>query len=121
MYERKIPIDLDCGVTVTQLVIGGKWNPYIINCITNGHHRPVDFQKIIPGATKRVLNKHLSELEELKIVYKVIYPVVPMKVEYYLTELGESLVPIIRLMDEWGIKNRELFTEQGRCVKENNK
>lgn len=119
MYERKIPIDLDCGVTITQLVIGGKWNPYIINCITNGHHRPIDFQKNIPGVTKRVLNKHLCELERLGVVFKVVHAVVPMKVEYFLTELGESLVPIIRLMDEWGNKHRELFNEQGKCVEEN--
>ncbi len=119
MYERKIPVDLDCGVQVTQLVLGAKWNPYIINCITAGHHRPVDFQKQIKGSTKRVLNKHLCELEEFKIIYKVIHATVPMKVEYFLTELGESLVPIIRKMEEWGDKHRDLFNEQGKCIEEN--
>lgn len=42
------------------------------------------------------------------IVRKVVYPVVPMKVEYFLTELGNSLVPIIRMMDDWGNKHRYL-------------
>lgn len=91
---RKIPIDTNCGVTVTQFVIGGKWKPYLINCITKGYHRPIDFQKVIEGATKRVLTQQLNELEEMGIVRKVVYPVVPMKVEYFLTELGNSLVPV---------------------------
>ena len=108
MYERKIPIDPNCGVTVTQFVIGGKWKPYLINCITKGYHRPIDFQKVIEGATKRVLTQQLNELEEMGIVRKVVYPVVPMKVEYFLTELGNSLVPIIRMMDDWGNKHRYL-------------
>ena len=108
MYERKIPIDTNCGVTVTKFVIGGKWKPYLINCITKGYHRPIDFQKVIEGATKRVLTQQLNELEEMGIVRKVVYPVVPMKVEYFLTELGNSLVPIIRMMDDWGNKHRYL-------------
>ena len=100
--------DSNCGVTVTQFVIGGKWKPYLINCITKGYHRPIDFQKVIEGATKRVLTQQLNELEEMGIVRKVVYPVVPMKVEYFLTELGNSLVPIIRMMDDWGNKHRYL-------------
>lgn len=47
-YEYKIPpIDLDCGVTIKQYVMGAKWKPYLINCMTKGIHRPVDFQRII--------------------------------------------------------------------------
>lgn len=95
MYEHKIPpIDLDCGVTMTLHVIGGKWKPYLINCITKGFHQPKEFQKIITGATKRVLVKQLGELEIAGVVRKVTYDTVPMKTEYFLTELGESLVPI---------------------------
>ena len=108
MYERKIPINLGCGIEVTMNIIGGKWKPYLINCITKGYHRPIDFQKVIEGATKRVLTQQLNELEEMGIVRKVVYPVVPMKVEYFLTELGNSLVPIIRMMDDWGNKHRYL-------------
>ena len=108
IYERQIPIVTNGGETVTQFVIGGKWKPYLINCITKGYHRPIDFQKVIEGATKRVLTQQLNELEEMGIVRKVVYPVVPMKVEYFLTELGNSLVPIIRMMDDWGNKHRYL-------------
>lgn len=114
MYEHKIPpIDLDCGVTMTLHVIGGKWKPYLINCITKGFHQPKEFQKTIVGATKRVLVKQLGELETAGVVRKVTYDTVPMKTEYFLTELGESLVPIIRMIDRWGLEHKELFNEMG--------
>lgn len=114
MYEHKIPpIDLDCGVTMTLHVIGGKWKPYLINCITKGYHQPKEFKKIIIGATKRVLVKQLGELEVAGVVRKVTYDTVPMKTEYFLTELGESLVPIIRMIDRWGLEHKDLFNEMG--------
>ena len=98
MYEHKIPpIDLDCGVTMTLHVIGGKWKPYLINCITKGFHQPKEFQKIITGATKRVLVKQLGELEIAGVVRKVTY----------------DTVPIIRMIDKWGLEHKALFNEMG--------
>ena len=114
MYEYKIPpIDPDCGVTITQYVMGAKWKPYLINCMTRGIHRPVEFRHAIKGATRRVLVQQLGELEAVGVVRRVVYDTVPMKTEYFLTELGESLVPIIRLMDAWGHAHREMFDEMG--------
>lgn len=114
MYEHKIPpIDLDCGVTITQYVIGAKWKPYLINCMTKGIHRPVDFTRVIKGATRRVLVQQLGELEAVGVVRHVVYNTVPMKTEYFLTHFGESLVPIIRMMDEWGNNHRYMFNEMG--------
>lgn len=110
MYERKIPIDIDCGVTVFQAVIGAKWKPYIINCIIRGYHRPSEFNKVIKDASKRVLARQLKELEEMGIVRKVVYPTVPLKVEYFLTELGKSMVPIVRMMDDWGLAHKDLIS-----------
>lgn len=114
MYEHKIPpIDLDCGVTITQYVMGAKWKPYLINCMTKGFHRPVEFQREIKDATRRVLVQQLGELQSRGIVRRVVHDTVPMKTEYFLTELGESLVPIIRMMDAWGNRHRNLFGEMG--------
>lgn len=114
MYEHKIPpIDLDCGVTITQYVMGGKWKPYLINCMTWGIHRPVDFQRMINGATRRVLVQQLGELEAVGVARRIVYNTVPMKTEYFLTELGESLIPIIRMMDAWGNDHRGMFNEMG--------
>ncbi|ADV43005.1 helix-turn-helix domain-containing protein [Bacteroides helcogenes] len=109
MYERKIPINPDCGIEITMNVIGGKWKPWLINRIREGNHRPMDLQRAIPIATKRVLTQQLNELENMGVVYKIVYPVIPAKVEYFLTNLGESLLPIIDLMDEWGNNHRNLF------------
>ena len=107
MYERKIPVNWDCGIEVTLIVIGGKWKPWLINRIREGHHRPMDLQRVIPAATKRVLTQQLNELENMGVVYKKIYAVIPARVEYYLTDFGLSLLPIIDAMDSWGQTRRE--------------
>lgn len=87
MYERKIPINLDCGIEITMNVIGGKWNPWLINRIREGRHRPMDLQRAIPITTKRVLTQQLNELENI------------------------GLFPIIDAMNEWGNNHRNLFEE----------
>lgn len=81
--------------------------------MTKGIHRPVEFQKTIKGATRRVLVQQLGELESVGVVRRVIHDTIPMKTEYFLTELGESLVPIIQMMDKWGNEHRDLFNEMG--------
>lgn len=113
-YERKIPIDLDCGVTIYQIMLGGKWKPYLINCMNRGVDRLVDFQKIIPGATKRVLAQQLMEMERMGLVSKTVYAELPLRTEYRLTSLGESAIPIIRAMDAWGLAHSSLFDELGQ-------
>lgn len=112
-YERKIPVDLQCGVTVYDLMAGGKWKPYLINCMNRGIKRPSEFRRVIPGATKRVLQQQLNEMEQMGLVVKVVFAEVPLRVEYSLTERGKSLIPIISMMDEWGLRHALLFDEFG--------
>lgn len=112
-YERKIPIDLECGVTIYQLVAGGKWKPYLINCMNRGIHRPADFRRIIPGATKRVLIEQLGQMEAMGLVTKKVFAELPPRAEYSLTDRGRSLIPIIRLMDSWGLEHASLFDPMG--------
>ncbi len=102
MYERKIPKDLTCGMGMTMEIIGGKWKPCLIFNINRGYRRPSQLQRLNPNATCRVLNQQLKELEEHGVVRRVVYAELPPKVEYFLTELGESLMPVIRTMDNWG-------------------
>nr|WP_295870334.1 helix-turn-helix domain-containing protein [uncultured Chitinophaga sp.] len=102
MYEKKNPKDLSCGIGVTLEIIGGKWKPCLINSIHKGIHRPSELARQNPTASKRVLSLQLKELEEHGVIRKVIYPVLPPKVEYFLTGLGESLLPIVALMETWG-------------------
>lgn len=112
-YERKILVDLQCGVTVYDLMAGGKWKPYLINCMNRGIKRPSEFRRVIPGATKRVLQQQLNEMEQMGLVVKVVFAEVPLRVEYSLTERGMSLIPIIGMMDEWGRRHAPLFDEFG--------
>lgn len=113
-YERKIPIDLECGVTVYDLMAGGKWKPYLLNCMNRGIRRPSEFRRVIPGASKRVLQEQLNEMERMGLVTKEVFAEIPARVEYSLTERGRSLLPIIRAMDAWGLAHAHLFTEMGQ-------
>ena len=113
-YERKIPIDLGCGVSIYQIMAGGKWKPYLINCMNRGLRRPSQFLRVIPGVSKRVLAQQLSEMERMGIVVRTVYPETPPCTEYELSETGRSIIPIIRMMDEWGLKHNNLFDEMGK-------
>jgi len=104
MYEKKIPVKRRNGVDITFYVIEGKWKRDIILCLNDGIKRPVEVQKHLAEAkaSARVLNQQLRELEKFGVIYKKVYPSVPPKVEYYLTEIGNELIPLLRAMDEWG-------------------
>lgn len=112
-YKRKIPIDLECGVTIYDLMAGGKWKPYLINCMNRGLHRPSEFARIIPGATRRVLQQQLYEMERMGLVTRTVYAEIPARVEYHLTPRGQSLLPIISMMDSWGLAHASLFDQWG--------
>lgn len=118
MYERKIPEDLDCGIIVTMKVLGGKWQPCIIDAIDRGIRRPSELHRYLTPASGRVINMQLRELEQYGIIYKKIYNGLPLKVEYYLTALGESILPIIAAIDKWGIANREQIKKRHLLVQE---
>lgn len=105
MYERKIPPSLNCGLDLIGEVLYGKWKIRLLWFINEGHQRPSELQRKIPDASRRVLNMQLKELEDHDLVTKKIYPVVPPKVEYSLTEFGNTLIPVISVLGEWGDKN----------------
>lgn len=107
MYERKIPPSLNCGLDLIGEVLYGKWKIRLLWFINEGHQRPSELQRKIPDASRRVLNMQLKELEDHDLVTKKIYPVVPPKVEYSLTEFGNTLIPVISVLGEWGDKNEE--------------
>ncbi|MBC9795957.1 winged helix-turn-helix transcriptional regulator [Sinomicrobium weinanense] len=107
MYERKIPEDLECGVTITAKVLGGKWKPCIIDSIRRGIQRPSELHQDITEASPRVINMQLRELLDHGIIDKKIYPGLPLKVEYNLTPVGEGILFIIDAMDKWGEENRD--------------
>ncbi|WP_212005059.1 helix-turn-helix domain-containing protein [Chitinophaga sp. HK235] len=109
MYEKKIPKEFTCGMAVLMEIIGGKWKSYLIYLIKNGVRRPAELQRAVPSASRRVLDLQLRELEFHGIIRRVIYPEMPPKVEYYLTSFGESMLPVVASMEEWGLKYMDTF------------
>lgn len=105
MKDRKIPLSLNCGLDLVGEVLYGKWKIRLLWFINEGYRRPSELQRKIPDASRRVLNIQLKELEEHELVSKIIYPVVPPKVEYNLTEFGKSLIPVILAIGQWGDHN----------------
>lgn len=111
MYERKIEKQYSCALEITSEIIGGKWKPTLINLIYEGIIRPSELQRAMPAASRRAINIQLNELFEHGIIEKKIYPVLPLKVEYTLTELGTCLLPITLAMENWGNKYRDHFSQ----------
>ena len=100
-------MNLNCGLDLVGEVLYGKWKIRLLWFIKQGHQRPSELQRKIPDASRRVLNVQLKELEQHELISKVVYPVVPPKVEYNLTEFGESLIPVIGAIGQWGDRNEE--------------
>lgn len=109
MYERKIPVDLECPLRLTMSLIDSKWKSCILDELRHKPLRPSELHKLLPEAAPRVLDLQLKELTEDGLVSKTIYPELPPRSEYAITELGKSLIPIIDAMLDWGEKNKELF------------
>ncbi|MFA9288970.1 MAG: winged helix-turn-helix transcriptional regulator [Weeksellaceae bacterium] len=89
-------------VKTTLDVIGGKWKPLILWLLKDKTLRFNELYKAINGITQKMLTQQLRELEADQIVKRTVYPEVPPKVEYSVTEFGKTLQPIFKLMDEWG-------------------
>ena len=93
----------NCEKELTLAIIGGKWKMLILwHLGKEGTKRFGELRSMMPGITQRMLVSQLRELEEDLIVHREVYPVVPPKVEYSLTETGESLMSILGSMYEWG-------------------
>lgn len=93
----------NCEKELTLSVIGGKWKMLILwHLGKEGTKRFGELKALMPGITQRMLVNQLRELEEDLIVEREVYPVVPPKVEYSLTEQGRSLMPILDAMYNWG-------------------
>ena len=107
MYEKKIPLSLNCGLDLIGEVLYGKWKIRLLWFISEGYKRSSELQRKIPDASRRVLYMQLKELEDHELITKKIYPVVPPKVEYSLTEFGRTLIPVISVLGQWGDENQE--------------
>lgn len=91
-----------CPVEATLELIGGKYKALILWHLSEGTMRFSELKKEIAGATPKMLTQQLRELETQNLLNRKVYPVIPPKVEYSLTELGRSLMPVLVAMRDWG-------------------
>ena len=112
-YEKKIPVDLDCPLRLTMSLIESKWKSCILDELRSGKpFRPSEIHKLLPEAASRVLDIQLKDMVEDGLVAKTIYPELPPRSEYVITELGLSLIPIIDSMLKWGQENFHIFEKK---------
>lgn len=109
---REYPENLTCPVEFTRDRIAGKWKlPILWHIYDKEVIRYGELKKSVHNITHKMLSSQLKELVELDLVHKELYHQVPPKTEYTLTEQGKSLVPILDLMYDWGIKHMKSSNE----------
>ena len=96
-----------CPVATTVQLIGSKWKLLILRNLLARPWRFNELKKNLEGISQKVLTDSLRSLEEDGIVTRTVYPEVPLRVEYSLSELGDSMRPIIKAMEDWGIGYQE--------------
>ena len=102
MKRRNFAHRPGCAVEATLDLIDGKWKGVILYHLLFGTKRFNELRRMFPAASQRILTLQLRELERDGLVHREVYPQVPPKVEYSLTNLGRALKPILFLMREWG-------------------
>ncbi|MDW7616223.1 winged helix-turn-helix transcriptional regulator [Peribacillus simplex] len=98
MQKKKYNI----SVEATLEVMGGKWKCVILCHLTHGKKRTSELKRLMPNITQKMLTQQLRELEKDKVINRIVYNQVPPKVEYELSEYGQSLESILSALCTWG-------------------
>ena len=101
-----------CGVVYALDLIGGRWKMLILYKLGMGRKRFSQLRKELPNITERMLTLQLKELEKDHLIARTVYPEVPVRVEYELTESANVLSPIWQAMERWGDAHRENFGDR---------
>lgn len=104
-----------CPIDFTIDLISGKWSMWVLWTLQNDPLRFGEIRNRIPGITEKMLIQQLKKFESYNIVVRKVYPQVPPKVEYSLTEHGKSLKPIMLLIKQWG--DEHLHIQEGYLIK----
>lgn len=109
-----------CPVGATLDLIGGKYKALILWHLAKSKLRFSQLNKLIPGATAKMLTQQLREMEAQDLIHREVFPVVPPKVEYSLTDLGKSLMPVLIAMRDWGSEYLHKKNISSNCIMMNN-
>ncbi|MBD8876017.1 winged helix-turn-helix transcriptional regulator [Roseibium polysiphoniae] len=101
-----------CAVEATLSLIDGKWKGVVLYHLLDSTLRFNEIRKKLPSVTQRMLTNQLRSLETDGLIERKVYPVIPPKVEYSLTERGRSLEPVIMALKHWGDANKELWPDE---------
>lgn len=107
--------EANCPVEATLDLIGGKYKALILWHLSSGTMRYNQLQKLV-AATPRMLTLQLRELESQNLISRKVYPEVPPKVEYSMTDLGRSLMPILTAMRDWGADYLRSQNIEPNCI-----
>ena len=110
MRHKQYDCDFGCPVEACVEVIGGKWKGVILFHLLGGTKRFNELARLMPDVTQRMLTRQLRELEADQVVARKIYPEIPPRVEYSLTEFGRTLDPVLRTLQKWGMAYLEQIT-----------
>jgi DNA-binding HxlR family transcriptional regulator len=94
--------EINCPVTATLQLIGGKWKPIIMYCLRSETRRFGEIGARIPTISRKVLTEQLKELEKDNLIIRKHFKEIPPRVEYSLTELGKSMAPVFFEIEKWG-------------------
>jgi DNA-binding HxlR family transcriptional regulator len=109
MYQRKLPVELECGLHLFMEVISGKWKLNLIWCIYTGIKRPGELHRRISRASRRLLDTQLRQLVDQGIIARTTFDQRPLRVEYEVTPLGQTLIPVIEVTARWGEAHRDVL------------
>lgn len=104
---NKEKLEKDCDIAYTSAVISGRWKVSILTCLLDSEKiRYTDLRKRLTGISEKVLTSQLKELEANGIISKILHAAVPPRVEYFLTEKGMAIAPVLEAMLAWGKQYR---------------
>ena len=92
----------DCPVVHAMNIIGGRWKPIILYCLMGGELRFGKLKVYLPTISKKILSEQLKDLENFGLIKREVFEEKVQKVEYSLTQLGESIIPVINAICDWG-------------------
>ncbi len=105
----------NCPVEAALQLIGGKYKPVILYHLKTETLRYTELKKVVSGATPKMLTQQLRELEADGLVIRTVYPVVPPKTEYSLSDFGKTLIPVLDALCNWGTDY--LWDAEHNCLK----